>query len=1230
MENCFNVLDVQKRRAWLNGSRKTNLAMSADSQAGDRKSKPPADSTTESISTCAVCGAILSVVCGNQFCPVCMLRLALPNGLGSGDYSSDQTDPIRHEAERFENYELILNEEGEPLELGRGAMGVTYKAFDVDLHCHVSLKVINERCLANEAARLRFLREARSAAKVRHPNVASVLHLGKTGEKFFYAMEFVEGETVESLIKRSGSLEIESALEIMMQVATGLAALHKQGLVHRDIKPSNIMVSLDEGSGLVAKIIDLGLAKPANEAADATISTSGAFIGTPQFAGPEQFAGTGVDIRSDLYALGVSLWKMLTGHVPFPGTPGEVMFQHQHSPLPLQQLEGVPQPVVALVTVLLEKDPRLRFQTPAELLTALQTVCAAIEAGRAITPQSLRQIRISDARHVRRAPARLGPKKVCIARLPVTGSDLFGREEDMAFLNEMWTNQDVNAVTIVAWAGVGKSTLVNHWLREMAAQHYRSAELVFGWSFYRQGSRGGTSSADDFLNAALAWFGDPDPRMGTAWEKGERLASLIACRRTLLILDGLEPLQFPPGPQEGRLREPALQALLCELAAFNTGLCVVTTRMPVIDVADHEHTSAPRRELEHLSSSAGAKLLRALGVKGDEAEMRRASQEFDGHCLALTLLGSYLSDAYDGDVRCRKEVSAHLAHDVRQGSHARKVMETYRTWFGESAELSILCILGLFDRPVSEKVLETLLQPPAIPGFTESLIAVTPTERRMILSRLRRASLAAREDPREPGQLDTHPLVREYFGEQLRIQRTEAWNECNRRLYEYYRPLAPELPDSFVEMEPLFLAVIFGCNAGLFRKALHEVYVPRIQRGNVSFAATVLGARGALLSVLAHFFEQGRWGIFAKTDVEAESLDAEDQLLVLLQSALHLSVTRGTQAPEVRICYERAESLCHLLNRPALLCLALIGRWRYSLVTDKLSATLGIAKQLYSVAQEQEDFSLLLKACMALAATLYYLGDFESACHYATRGVEIWRSGGTKSQLEEVDAPEIACLCHKALCEWHFGEIALCNTTIAEAISVAKELNDRHGLAVALFHATVIGYRERNLENVESLATELIELSTQQNFAYFLAVGTILRGWARGASGSTAQGMSWIEDGMETLRASGSMFGILSLLALKAEALHFADRTPEAVEAIKEAEQLAEKTEGRWWCAELYRLRGVFLKSLGANEGGIQEAFCKAISIARQQKSTSLATRAEASYAEYCKTRNSCGTFTEI
>ena len=224
-----------------------------------------------------------------EFCPVCMLRKALADGVESSFEEAVKPTTPEQATQRFEHYELVNGEDGKPLELGRGAMGVTYKAVDVDLHCPVTLKVISEKYLGDESARLRFLREARAAAKLRHSNVASVLHLGRTGNSYFYAMEFVEGETLESLIKRSGPLEVKLALEIATQVAAGLAAVHKQKLVHRDIKPGNIMVNVEEDSTVTAKIIDLGLAKPAPDApTEAAISTPGAFAGTPEFASPEQ------------------------------------------------------------------------------------------------------------------------------------------------------------------------------------------------------------------------------------------------------------------------------------------------------------------------------------------------------------------------------------------------------------------------------------------------------------------------------------------------------------------------------------------------------------------------------------------------------------------------------------------------------------------------------------------------------------------------------------------------------------------------------------------------------------------------------------------------------------------------------------------------------------------------------------------------------------------------------
>jgi predicted ATPase len=174
-----------------------------------------------------------------------------------------------------------------------------------------------------------------------------------------------------------------------------------------------------------------------------------------------------------------------------------------------------------------------------------------------------------------------------------------------------------------------------------------------------------------------------------------------------------------------------------------------------------------------------------------------------------------------------------------------------------------------------------------------------------------------------------------------------------------------------------------------------------------------------------------------------------------------------------------------------------------------------------------------------------------------------------------------------------------------------------HALAVALFWAAVLGHCESTPNEVERCASDLIELSMRQNFALWLAGGEVLRGWARSASGRTAEGLSWIEDGIADWRATGSMWSVPYFLALKAEALRLADRTSEALETIRQAQAHIERSEERWWCAELHRLRGVFLAAMGADETEIEASFREAIRTAKQQKSVSLARRAEASDAEY-------------
>ena len=324
---------------------------------------------------CAQCGSEFSSIDDSEtFCATCLLATALSN------------EDVEHAARphRFDQYELITGDDGEPVELGRGAMGVTYKAFDTNLRYEVALKVIHPRYLADESSRARFLSEARAAAQLRHRNIASVFHLGNERDEYFYAMELVDGETIEAWVRRKGPLDCATALDITLQITRALIATGSRRFVHRDIKPSNIMLCTEADGAIVAKLIDFGLVRAI---ADQTVTASTAptrhgFIGTPHFASPEQFAGQTTDARSDIYSLGVTLWFMLTGKAPFDGTRDGIQQEQLTRLLPLHQLKGIPRAVVDLMKHMLDVDPPKRPQSPAVLKEQLHKCISAIDATR--------------------------------------------------------------------------------------------------------------------------------------------------------------------------------------------------------------------------------------------------------------------------------------------------------------------------------------------------------------------------------------------------------------------------------------------------------------------------------------------------------------------------------------------------------------------------------------------------------------------------------------------------------------------------------------------------------------------------------------------------------------------------------------------------------------------------------------------------------------------------------
>src|SRR6516165_3590991 len=275
-----------------------------------------AKAQSETAETCATCGRLLTQCGPNGECLRCLVSLTF---FGDGEQLEPPTARGRLTPGplRYAHFEVETGADGFPVELGAGAMATTYRARDTVLNSLVALKVIDRKVAQNTGARSRFLREARAAANIRHPNVARVTYYGEQDGECFYAMELVDGETLEARVRRDGRMPLSLALDVIEQAARALVAAEACGVVHRDIKPSNVMLESDPTGALRVKLIDYGVAKVMGPQAESGAEqTQGGFIGTPAFASPEQFVGAGllpIDTRSDIYSLGVTFWYLLTG-----------------------------------------------------------------------------------------------------------------------------------------------------------------------------------------------------------------------------------------------------------------------------------------------------------------------------------------------------------------------------------------------------------------------------------------------------------------------------------------------------------------------------------------------------------------------------------------------------------------------------------------------------------------------------------------------------------------------------------------------------------------------------------------------------------------------------------------------------------------------------------------------------------------------------------------------------
>jgi hypothetical protein len=452
-------------------------------------------------------------------------------------------------------------------------------------------------------------------------------------------------------------------------------------------------------------------------------------------------------------------------------------------------------------------------------------------------------------------PTELAP--VIIDKLPnnLLG-EFIGRKAELALLtqNLCEADQATRIVQLIAPGGTGKTKLLRHWLN----MHEKAWPNRIIWSFYSQGTTESKQvSLSPLISAVFAKFGIDPAAYPTEESKAEAFADLVIEHACLLVLDGLESLQHSVPGMLGQLKEGYLLRILKSLLHQDQARCIITTRLCVTELQDQYGAKVLAHDLQNLDLADAVSLLESHEVSGTPVQLKAAAKEYACHALALHLLGNVIRIRYQGDVQQRDKIQTLTteANDPKH-KHAYRVMQEYADWFQGQAELSLLYLLGLFDQPIEQSIIEKLNQA-NIPKLTDQQ---SQDDLLNSIESLSKQHHLLSKSHNEDGQalLDCHPLIREYFGQQLKQNYPKAYQQAHENLYEHYKAIPKQ-----------------------HQQALDEVYWPRIRREQEAYIVHKLGAFSDDLAVVAHFFDKP-W------DTPAAGLGQAEQAGVLNWAGFHL------------------------------------------------------------------------------------------------------------------------------------------------------------------------------------------------------------------------------------------------------------------------------------------------------------------------------------------------------